>query len=499
MFKYFVLFVLGFTSINSLISTTTCFNNTIIVRETLNYKALENSINIYNLELSQSKSIIINKLKSIKPQINESTTYKKNIQLSIHNFVLSELKYAPYQDSETLSIKIKQLFELFNIKFTLFVAKELPFEFENIELTDKQITIGTNYTISKTERGYYVIIQYLFFEPKNQDKSDIDFLSEMTKIKPFKIDMTQLTSSNKKTSSSIQNKDNTNIVLIIVVVLSMIFLLAQLYMDNKLLKSRAVLEKMLLNEVVDVQEEELDNSTKNLIQKLREIATLKQSLIAIQQQHDDFIADTAHQINTPLTSILMNTDLLEMSLNQEQLTPYIVNLKASSEILNIYSNELMYIHQSTHQEYKKLLIPASIKLQAICNQFENICKSFNKEIITSIEHNLFITMNEQEFEHLIQNNFLNAIRYSNHNASIEVKLHKINPEQILLIFSSSGSALKDTDSLFESYYRENAKERGNGMGMAITKKICDKYNVQISVLREVDKNIFEYTINFTSI
>lgn len=209
-------------------------------------------------------------------------------------------------------------------------------------------------------------------------------------------------------------------------------------------------------------------------------------------QNKEFIADMVHQIRTPLSVIMTNTNLIEMTQKDKNSKEFINSINSSINMLSNSYEDLSFVVSNDSVEYKPSVISISKLLKNRCEFFSSVAYSRKRKIEEKIESNINFFINEIELERMIDNNLTNCIKYSNPNTIIEVFLKK-NKKSIELIFISKGEEINNTEKLFDRYYRENNSQRGSGIGLNIVKNVCEKYNISISINSENQTNIFIYT------
>jgi len=205
----------------------------------------------------------------------------------------------------------------------------------------------------------------------------------------------------------------------------------------------------------------------------------------------DFILSSMHQLKTSLSVIIMNLELLEMSLDDKNSKEFITQIKASADILNLNSEELVYLSMKDDVEYKVKKNNISKLLQERKDFFDKIALANDKNILADIEQNIEIDINEIEFTRLVDNNMSNAIKYSNQNSDIKIVLKK-EQNSIILSFKSIGKEIKEPLKLFDKGYRESDNKDGYGLGLYIIKSICDKYTIKINLKSKKSVTLFEY-------
>ncbi len=185
---------------------------------------------------------------------------------------------------------------------------------------------------------------------------------------------------------------------------------------------------------------------------------------------DRFISDTTHELNTPISAILMTTQSLK------QLEPKkIKRLEASAKRLSVMYSSLTYRLEGKVDS-----------LELLC--FNDIVKErveYVKELIDSkhlhIELDLDsteITMPKSSAYRLIDNLLSNAIKYCNINDSISIILKK---KTLYIKDTGIGIEEKDQKDIFKRYNRANDERGGFGIGLNIVLSICQKYNIKIEL------------------
>ncbi len=93
-------------------------------------------------------------------------------------------------------------------------------------------------------------------------------------------------------------------------------------------------------------------------------------------------------------------------------------------------------------------------------------------------------------EVLINNLFLNAIRHNEKNGKIIIRI-----EDKLLTFLNTGQqAPLVIDKLFNRFYKTNPSSQGNGLGLAIIKKIAELNQWEIRYI--FDNRLHSFSVNF---
>jgi len=205
---------------------------------------------------------------------------------------------------------------------------------------------------------------------------------------------------------------------------------------------------------------------------------------------DDFIKDAMHEINTPLSIININIDML---IEKTDRNKYLSRIKSASKILSTIYNDMNYlIKEQTINNAPPQKIDFSEFLKRSVDYFQEIAELKNIKIETRIEKDIYIEFIPTKLQKIIDNNLSNAIKYSYENSRVIISLTQ-KENKIILGFRDFGIGIKDTQKIFSRYYRESNAKGGFGIGLNIVGKIINEENIKVNIDSELKKgSYFEY-------
>ena len=210
-----------------------------------------------------------------------------------------------------------------------------------------------------------------------------------------------------------------------------------------------------------------------------------------------FLADTVHQVRTPLTNILMNAELIKKFSADPKIDKYIDMIDSSVNMLSVSYEDLSYINTGNSVEYEQNKVSLSEVLKRRISFFSLIADMAHKSIVSSSGEDVYVFINEIELERLIDNNISNGIKYADANKPIAIDIRKVGGS-VTLKFSTFGSEIVEKIRVFDEGYREEHGKRGYGLGLSMVKTICTKNNVDYFVEYCEGQNVFTYTFKFNS-
>lgn len=209
----------------------------------------------------------------------------------------------------------------------------------------------------------------------------------------------------------------------------------------------------------------------------------------INKRLDQFIKDSMHEINTPLSIINVNIDLYNRS---NPTNKYLQRIKAATKTLATLYNDMDYLIKNERLSFEYERLNLSRYLQERIDYFSEVAALKNIIIESQIEEDVYIMFNPTQLQRVIDNNLSNAIKYSHEEGKIEVVLKRFE-EYYEMSFRDEGVGIEDVNRIFERYYRENRDKGGFGIGLNIVKSIIDKAGIELQINSLYGKgSIFSY-------
>ncbi|WP_281812551.1 HAMP domain-containing sensor histidine kinase [Vallitalea longa] len=194
-----------------------------------------------------------------------------------------------------------------------------------------------------------------------------------------------------------------------------------------------------------------------------------------------FSGDVAHELRTPLAVLQAKVDVFKMEDNIDT-SKFTRDLSIQLNRLADLINDLLWFSKDIPLENISQ-IDLSVLVQDVSEELYSLAKEKNIEI--EIEKASFlVTGNDALLERVFYNLLQNGIKYSENNSKVGVSF---NAKRKTVLVWDTGFGIEDTEKavIFEPFYRinksRNKKNEGNGLGLAICKKILQKHGAKISV------------------
>lgn len=202
------------------------------------------------------------------------------------------------------------------------------------------------------------------------------------------------------------------------------------------------------------------------------------------QTLERFIKDSTHEINTPLSVILMSVQSFDTkNLSASNLTK-LQHIKLSAQNLNhLYQNLIFLNFYQGKGVIQKLDMQGLVerRLEYFSALFAQKSLTITKDLSPA-----FLYANYDEIVILLDNLLSNAMKYNKKGGSISIQLCKLE-STFELIIADSGCGLESSEleQIFTRYTRYHESQGGFGIGLCLVKEIATRYGIGISVESEV--------------
>lgn len=193
---------------------------------------------------------------------------------------------------------------------------------------------------------------------------------------------------------------------------------------------------------------------------------------------EEFLKDLIHDLNTPVSSILLNIKLLEKKSSKEALKRIEYGIK---NISSLYKNLEASIKE---EEPDFQTIDAKEFFEPKINALEYLYPHLHFTLLLETD-SLFSS--PKELSRIIDNLLSNACKYNTPEGTVSISIF-----QDKISIQDTGVGIKNPKKAFQRFYKES--QRGLGIGLHIVKKLCKKLNIGISLHSNPKGTLVELTL-----
>ncbi len=207
----------------------------------------------------------------------------------------------------------------------------------------------------------------------------------------------------------------------------------------------------------------------------------------------DFIANVSHELKTPLAVIQNYGTMLQYpGLTEDRRLEYAKAVTdASRRLANLISNILKLNKLENQQIYPSVsTYDLGEQLCECLLSYEKAWEEKGLEIDTDVEEGVMADADEELLSLVWNNLFSNAVKFTDRGGRITLSLQTEEPDVIVRITDTGcGIPPEVGRHIFEKFYQGDTSHatQGNGLGLALVKRVIDIIGGDISVDSEVGK------------
>ncbi len=222
-----------------------------------------------------------------------------------------------------------------------------------------------------------------------------------------------------------------------------------------------------------------------------------------EQRKNDLVVYLAHDIKTPLTSVIGYLSLLDEAADmpRAQQAKYIgVTLEKAYRLENLI-NEFFEITRFNLQTVvlNTEAINLPFMLQQLADEFYPMLAPGEKKVVVNAPEGLVLWGDPDKLARVFNNVLKNAIAYSYDNSTIAISASQTGTS-VVICFANYGATIppEKLDTIFEKFYRldysRSTNTGGAGLGLAIAKEIVTAHGGTVVAESNQGHTVFTVTL-----
>ena len=215
------------------------------------------------------------------------------------------------------------------------------------------------------------------------------------------------------------------------------------------------------------------------------------------QQQQQFTANAAHELRSPLASLLATVEaILQVpQVNPEDTQTMLYKVEKQGRRLSNLIADLLFLSSLEQNSSPKPWLRCCLNdlISDLTEEFLELAAASNIDLTNQMpDREIYVLGNESELYRLVSNLIANAIQYTPSNGHVEISLFEEDRKAVITVKDTGiGIALTEQTRIFDRFYRidsdRSSKTGGTGLGLAIVQAIAKRHNSNLKVTSQVGK------------
>lgn len=202
-----------------------------------------------------------------------------------------------------------------------------------------------------------------------------------------------------------------------------------------------------------------------------------------------FIADASHELKTPLTVILANSNILESKTAEPETLQWVESTRDEAERMQKLIEQMLYLAKSDADGYR--IVTGDVNISELAEQnclcFEPVAFERNVEITTAIMPDVHLCTDGAMLERVFGILLDNAVKHAAPGTAVKFTLGRID-KKVDIFVNNTGDLIspEDLPHIFDRFFKadrsrtQDSADHGFGLGLSIAHDIVEKLNGTIT-------------------
>lgn len=196
------------------------------------------------------------------------------------------------------------------------------------------------------------------------------------------------------------------------------------------------------------------------------------------EKMNHFIQDTTHELNTPISTILTNIEMIETFGKHEENGTELKRIEIASKTLSRIYDDLTYINLNHKYHRQIVTINMSRLLKERMVYFSAMAEAKGLEVSVTTNPNVLLQIDKNDAMRLLDNLISNAIKYNRSKGILDVTLTE---DDFSVKDTGIGIRSKDLSTITQRFKRANKSEGGFGIGLDIVNQVVSSYGFVLEI------------------
>ena len=223
------------------------------------------------------------------------------------------------------------------------------------------------------------------------------------------------------------------------------------------------------------------------------INQMAEELSSVETLRCDFVANVSHEMKTPLAVMQNYGTLLQTpDLSEEKRIEYAKGITEGSRRMADMMTSVLKLNQLENQQIYPQITEFDLGEQ-LCEcllAYENLWERANIELETDIAEGVTVKADAELLSHVWNNLFSNAFKFTPSGGRVSVSLTATEHHAVVKVSDTGCGMTPEVGAhIFEKFYQGDPSHsvQGNGLGLALVKRVIDSMQGEIRVESAVGK------------
>ncbi len=251
-------------------------------------------------------------------------------------------------------------------------------------------------------------------------------------------------------------------------------------------------------QIIEDQNFLLDGQVK---EKTQELVSTNEALVKVNDELDNFIYKTSHDIRGPLASLKGMVNLAIMDVKDDKALNYLGKLDLTAEKLNTVLTRLLIVNRINHTELK----PEAVEFEAIIQEI--LVLEMKKGVDAKIKIDYEIDpdihlVSDREMVRLVLENLIdNAIKFfdtsQNTKSFVKILIKSMDGHvSAHVVDNGTGIGSGNRANIFQMFVRASERSETGGIGLYLAKLATEKLGGEITLISGDEKSLTEFVVKF---
>lgn len=215
--------------------------------------------------------------------------------------------------------------------------------------------------------------------------------------------------------------------------------------------------------------------------------TMVEELSSTEMLKNDFVSNVSHELKTPLAVIQNYATILQSdNLTEAERKDYSRRIGEAAGRLSTLVTNILQVNRLENQKIQPARKPFNLSeaLSRCILNYDTLLEEKRMDLEVDLDQDLILCSDENLLDMVWNNLLSNAVKFTSEGGKIRIQMYQKDREvMVTMADNGCGMDLETLRHIFDKFYQGDTSHatRGNGLGLALAKRIVDLLGGNISV------------------